>query len=161
MKKSDNSEIILSQWKTCVEMADSVSKRRDTMNNIFVTLNLAIIASVLTKWDVKSILMLITGCSISIIWIILIKNYKILNREKFEVINKIEKQLPMKPFNNEWKKLKENKSYYDSTKLEVLLPMIFIILYLLSTLIILYNIDFYRRFLYGLQFIYKSLMGVF
>ena len=39
MKISD--EITLTQWKTCVEMADSISKRRDTLNNTFTTLNIS------------------------------------------------------------------------------------------------------------------------
>ena len=35
MKNTDDkTEIILAQWQTCVEMANSVSQRRDTMNNI-------------------------------------------------------------------------------------------------------------------------------
>ena len=36
-------EIILAQWQTCVEMANSVSQRGDTMNNIFIKLNLALV----------------------------------------------------------------------------------------------------------------------
>lgn len=42
-KKDD---LLSIQWQTCVEMANSVSQRRDTMNNLFVTLNLAIIAGI-------------------------------------------------------------------------------------------------------------------
>lgn len=47
-------ELLLAQWQTCVEMADSISQRRDKMNNIFVTLNLAIVAAVSIVWDIKS-----------------------------------------------------------------------------------------------------------
>ena len=49
----DKIEIILAQWQTCVEMANSISQRRDTMNNIFVTLNLAIIAAISITWNMK------------------------------------------------------------------------------------------------------------
>ena len=119
----DKTEIILAQWQTCVEMANSVSQRRDTMNNIFVTLNLAIIAAVSITWDLKSF---------CIIWILFIRNYKLLNTEKFNVINDIEKKLPVKPFNDEWKKLKSNKKYRDSTKLENTLPIMFIVLYVIA-----------------------------
>ena len=48
-------ELLLSQWQTCVEMADSVSQRRDSMNNLFVSLNLALTATVSIIWDIKSI----------------------------------------------------------------------------------------------------------
>lgn len=133
MKNTDDkTEIILAQWQTCVEMANSVSQRRDTMNNIFVTLNLAIIAAVSITWDLKSLFILAAGIVICIIWILFIRNYKLLNTEKFNVINDIEKKLPIKPFNDEWKKLKSNKKYRDSTKLENTLPIMFIVLYVVA-----------------------------
>lgn len=128
----DKTEIILAQWQTCVEMANSVSQRRDTINNIFVTLNLAIIAAVSITWDLKSLFILAAGIVICIIWILFIRNYKLLNTEKFNVINDIEKKLPVKPFNDEWKKLKSNKKYRDSTKLENALPIMFIVLYVIA-----------------------------
>ena len=133
MKNTDDkTEIILAQWQTCVEMANSVSQRRDTMNNIFVTLNLAIIAAVSITWDLKSLFILAAGIVVCIIWILFIRNYKLLNTEKFNVINDIEKKLPVKPFNDEWIKLKRNKKYRDSTKLENTLPIIFIVLYVIA-----------------------------
>lgn len=133
MKNTDDkAEIILAQWQTCVEMANSVSQRRDTMNNIFVTLNLAIIAAVSITWDLKSLFILAAGIVVCIIWILFIRNYKLLNTEKFNVINDIEKKLPVKPFNDEWKKLKSNKKYRDSTKLENTLPIMFIVLYVIA-----------------------------
>lgn len=133
MKTTDEkTEIILAQWQTCVEMANSVSQRRDTINNIFVTLNLAIIAAVSITWDVKSLFILAAGIVVCIIWLLFIRNYKLLNTEKFNVINDIEKKLPVKPFNDEWKKLKNNKKYKDSTKLEKTLPIMFIVLYVIA-----------------------------
>lgn len=42
---TEDKELLLNQWQTCVDMANSVSQRRDNMNNIFITLNLAIMAS--------------------------------------------------------------------------------------------------------------------
>lgn len=102
------------------------------MNNIFVTLNLAIIAAVSITWDLKSLFILAAGIVVCIIWILFIRNYKLLNTEKFNVINDIEKKLPVKPFNDEWKKLKSNKKYRDSTKLENTLPIMFIVLYVIA-----------------------------
>lgn len=107
----DKTEIVLAQWQTCVEMANSVSQRRDTMNNIFVTLNLAIVAAISINWDVKSLFILVAGIVVSVIWLLFIRNYKLLNTEKFNVINDIEKKLPVKPFNDEWKRLEKNKKY--------------------------------------------------
>ncbi len=132
----DKTEIVLVQWQTCVEMANSVSQRRDTMNNIFVTLNLAIIATVSFTWDMKSIFVLFAGIVVSVIWVLFIKNYKLLNKEKFSVINSIENKLPVKPFNEEWEKLKNNKKYKDATKLEKTLPIMFITIYVMAIIAI-------------------------
>lgn len=129
-------DILIIQWQTCVEMANSVSQRRDTMNNIFVTLNLAIMAAVSMVWDIKSILILVAGCAICGLWILFIQNYKRLNTAKFEIINKMERDLPCQPFNIEWEKLKNNKEYKDSTKLERFLPIMFIILYIVTIIVI-------------------------
>lgn len=130
-------DLLLAQWQTCVEMANSISQRRDTMNNIFITLNLAIMAAVSVVWNIKSILILAAGIVVCILWILFIRNYKLLNTAKFEVINDIEKELPCQPFNNEWDKLKCTKKYRDGTKLERLLPIMFILLYIVATAIIL------------------------
>lgn len=130
-------ELLLTQWQTCVEMANSISQRRDTMNNIFVTLNLAIIAAVSVVWDIKSLLLLVSGIVVCILWILFIRNYKLLNTAKFEVINEMEKKLPSQPFNNEWDKLEGNKKYRDGTKLERLLPIMFIVLYIVVSIVIL------------------------
>ena len=124
----DKTDVILAQWQTCVEMANSVSQRRDTMNNIFITLNLAIVAAISITCDAKSLLILVAGIIVCIIWILFIQNYKLLNIEKFNVINAIEEKLPVKPFNDEWEGLKNNKKYIDGTKLEKILPIMFVCL---------------------------------
>ena len=136
-KKESKEELLLVQWQTCVEMANSISQRRDTMNNIFITLNLAIMAAVSIVWDIKSILILVAGIVVCVLWILFIRNYKQLNAVKFEVINKMEKSLPYQAFNEEWEKLKRNKKYMDGTKLEKFLPIMFIILYVVTAIIIL------------------------
>lgn len=98
-------------------MANSISQRKDTMNNIFVTLNLAIIAAVSITWNIKSLFILVAGIVVCVIWLLFIRNCKLLNTEKFNVINSIEKNLPVQPFNDVWEKLKNNKKYTDGTKL--------------------------------------------
>ena len=74
-------EILLAQWQTCVEMANSVSNRRDNMNNIFVTLNLAIIATFSIIGELKSLFLLISGiveCVYILIQIVLLLAQKLL-----------------------------------------------------------------------------------
>ncbi|MEQ2630489.1 RipA family octameric membrane protein [Roseburia inulinivorans] len=131
---TEDKELLLNQWQTCVDMANSVSQRRDNMNNIFITLNLAIMAAVSITWDIKSLFILIAGITICILWMLNIRNYKLLNTAKFNVINSIEEKLPSAPFKDEWQFLKNSKKYMDSTTLERILPITFIILYI-STVI--------------------------
>lgn len=129
-------ELLLNQWQTCVDMANSVSQRRDNMNNIFITLNLAIMAAVSITWDIKSLFILIAGITICILWMLNIRNYKLLNTAKFSVINSIEEKLPSAPFKDEWQFLKNSKKYMDSTTLERILPITFIILYIATVIAI-------------------------
>ena len=117
-------------------MANSVSQRRDNMNNIFITLNLAIMAAVSITWDIKSLFILIAGITICILWMLNIRNYKLLNTAKFNVINSIEEKLPSAPFKDEWQFLKNSKKYMDSTTLERILPITFIILYIATIIAI-------------------------
>ena len=110
MKDEDEkTELILSQWQTCVEMANSVSQRRDAMNNMFITLKLEIVTAVSDSWDLKTILILVAGIATCIIWLLFIRNYKALNTEKFKVINEIEDKLTVNPFIDEWIGLIANK----------------------------------------------------
>ena len=51
-KRKRNEDLILAQWQTYVEMANSVSQRRDAMNNVFITLNLALLTAVSLAWDI-------------------------------------------------------------------------------------------------------------
>lgn len=133
---TEDKELLLNQWQTCVDMANSVSQRRDNMNNIFITLNLAIMAAVSITWDIKSLFILIAGITICILWMLNIRNYRLLNTAKFNVINSIEEKLPSAPFKDEWQFLKNSKKYMDSTTLERILPITFIILYIATVIAI-------------------------
>lgn len=136
LNTNEDKELLLNQWQTCVDMANSVSQRRDNMNNIFITLNLAIIAAISITWDIKSLFILIVGITICILWILIIQNYKLLNTAKFNIINSIEEKLPSTPFKDEWQFLKNSKKYMDSTTLERILPITFIILYIVAIIAI-------------------------
>ena len=133
---SDSKDILLSQWQTCVEMANAVSERRDTMNNLFVTLNLAIIAAISFMWDTKTIVLLIAGIIVCIVWLLFIRNFRELNKAKFEVINKIESILPVHAFEDEWNLLKKSKKYIEGTKLEKVMPVAFGMIYIVVLIFI-------------------------
>ena len=129
-------ETLLTQWQTCVEMANAVSLRRDAMNNLFVTLNLAIVAAASFIWDAKTIMLLVSGIIVCVVWIFFIRNFRELNRAKFEVINKLEQSLPVSAFSDEWQSLKKSKKYIEGTKLEKVLPYAFCVLYVVIFILI-------------------------
>lgn len=131
--------ILLAQWQTCVEMANSVSERRDTMNNLFVTLNIATIAAITFVWDIKTISLSIAGIVLCIVWLMFLRNFRHLNAEKYRVITQIEDLLPVQAFTNEWKGIKQNNKYIEGTKLERVFPIVFTIVYvaIISVLLIL------------------------
>lgn len=140
MEKEDlDKNIVLAEWQTCVQMADSVSKRRDTTNNLFVTLNLALLAA--SPWDytTKSVLVIVLGIVLCVLWWIFIWNYRQLNRAKFSVISNLEKSLPVAPFDEEWKYIKGKTKYKEGTGLEMLLPGIFVAGYLIIAGVLYYG----------------------
>ena len=47
----------------------------------------------------------------------------------YDIINEIEKQLPLAPFTNEWERLRLEHNYVGLTKIEKFLPWLFLTLY--------------------------------
>lgn len=125
MEQEDKKQDVLAIWQTCVEMANGVSQRRDTMNNLFVTLNIAVIAAVSWMWDVKTVFLCVAGLVICVVWLLYINNFKRLNTAKFRVIYDLEERLGVTPFKDEWDILKKTKRYLEGTKLERILPIAF------------------------------------
>lgn len=129
--------LISMQWQTCVEMANSVSQRRDVMNNLFITLNLAIITGVSLVGGTKTIMMIVAGLIVCVLWILFINNFKELNAAKFAIINSLEGEMENKPFTDEWEIIKKNKKYIEGTKLEKAFPICFMAVYSIICAIVL------------------------
>jgi hypothetical protein len=136
--KEQKQEDIQAIWQTCVEMADSISQRRDNMNNLFVTLNIAIIAAISWMWNFKTALLCVAGIVICVVWLLYINNFKRLNKAKFKVIIDLEKKMTVSPFKDEWDELKKTKRYIEGTKLERILPIAFAIGYITIFIILLF-----------------------
>ncbi len=130
--KKDEEAILVEQWKTCVEMADSVSRRRDAMNALFVTVNLALVTALSIVFDVTAFFIAGIGLFLCIFWIGFILNYRNLNQAKFEVINEMEKKLPVQAFKDEWAIIdtKRKHKHIEQSKLEISIPIIFMALYI-------------------------------
>lgn len=148
-------ESLLAQWQTCVEMANSVSARRDTINNLFVTLHLALITTIAVIWDTKAYPILGLGGILCVLWFISIGNYRKLNQAKYDVICEIEKHLPAQPFNVEWGYVKKRKFYIEGTQIEKWVPIMFLIVYFIIF------VHIFRRCSHdNLQSIYKPFLDL-
>lgn len=76
----------------------------------------------------------ICGLVLCYVWYRIVRSYKELNSGKFFVVQEIEKMLPIKPYNAEWKCLGEGKNpklYLPFTRIEITVPWIFFVIYIL------------------------------
>lgn len=137
---SQYQEHILEQYKLCVTMADQVSARRNLANVFFASINttmLGVIAFYFEKLQTPSpknliIIPILGAILLCGIWCWTIWSYLKLNTTKFKVIAKLEEQLPTNAFKTEWIELgegKDLKKYNPLSKIEMIVPMLFAILY--------------------------------
>lgn len=136
MEKETKEQDIHAIWQTCVEMANAVSQRRDTMNNLFVTLNIAVIAAISWMWDIKTAFLCAAGLVICVVWLLYINNFKRLNSAKFKIINELEQKMGVSPFKDEWDVLQKTKRYIKGTTLERILPIAFAVGYIVVFVIL-------------------------
>lgn len=132
---TENESTVLAMWQTCVDMANASSQRRDTMNNLFASLNIALIAATSIVWDIKSIIMAVAGIFLCGVWIAFVCYFRRLSAAKYAVINDMEKKLPIQPFADEWNCLKSQMKHVEGTKLEKVLPIAFALLYIVIVVI--------------------------
>lgn len=135
---------LLEQYKIYVEMADRISSRRNLANVFFSTLNtaiLTIIGGTLNKSPIpeSKLLPYISFIGLSllcVVWWWLLRSYRNLNSAKYKVIGQIEKELPISPYwSAEWKELgegKDLKKYLPLTHLEGIVPIVFLLIYLVT-----------------------------
>lgn len=135
---------LLEQYKLYVEMADRVSQRRMDTNKFFISIHTFMITlmSLFSKGN-TAVLMLaaVMGMLFSGAWYFLLKSYRQLNSGKFKVVHDMEAELPYNPYDAEWDKLergKNKKLYWPLSHLEVVLPAIFLLLYLVFLIYLAY-----------------------
>lgn len=125
-------EHIFKQYEMFVSSADKVSSNRIDTNNFFMSINsgvLTIYSMFFEKMTSVAWIVPILGIIISFAWIRMLKSYSMLNSAKFKVINQIENQLPLQPYNDEWRILENNCEYKILSKIEKQIPYAFGIVY--------------------------------
>lgn len=76
MENGREEQDILQIWQTCVEMTNSVTQRRETMNSLFVTINLAVIAAVSWMWDIRTACLCAAGLVLRVVWLLYIQLFQ-------------------------------------------------------------------------------------
>jgi hypothetical protein len=136
---------VLELYKTAVEMADRISARRATANSFFLTAQTALVAviglttpSLLKAPWWTALAVAIAGVVLSVSWWLQLRSYRDLNSAKFEVINTMEEQLPVRIFTDEWNILKKDptttswrRRYTELGTVERIIPGVFGLLYVL------------------------------
>jgi hypothetical protein len=127
---------LLDQYKLYVEMADRISSRRASANSYFLSVNSAILAFVgyLSAKETGEYMWMLAlgGIALSVLWEALITSYRNLNTAKFAVIHKIEKRLPISPYEAEWDAMdrgKNPKLYRPISHIEQGVPYVFMTLH--------------------------------
>ncbi len=133
---------ILEMYKIYLEMSDRISSRRQSANSFFLSINsvlIGFIGYISVREDIKlNWIIALAGIILCYTWYRIVRSYKDLNSGKFRVIHEIEKELPISPYEAEWKTLGEgndSKLYLPFTNMELKIPIVFGILHLLTILI--------------------------
>jgi hypothetical protein len=144
---------LLEQYKLYVEMADRVSQRRDQSNRFYVTIvsALAAIVVIISRFgvpengsllEVAFLVIGLFGLALSAVWHFNIRSYRTLNSAKFDIINSIEKQLPVAGYSDEWEILSNpppgRPQYQQLTRVEQFVPVIFMALFAALTIYAIY-----------------------
>jgi hypothetical protein len=120
-----------------VDSAHKISALRQAANSFFVTINTGIVGALSyfsEKSNVQNLLVIFAGVLICIVWHRLIASYRAINTGKFKVIHEMERNLPLAAFDAEWEALGRGHMplrYFQFTKIEAYVPLIFGAVYLL------------------------------
>lgn len=147
---NDYKNHFLEQYKIYLESIEKTSDRRQSANNYFLTTNTVLVSILALSFQtdfLKNIFWFklfigIIGILFCIVFWFLIRAYKQLNTGKFNVLHKIESKLPLSLYEYEWEVLgkgKDKKKYYPFSHIELLIPWIFGIMYIVLSLIFIFS----------------------
>jgi hypothetical protein len=107
---ADYRDHYLTLYRDFVTSADTNSQRRNMANSFFLTVNTGFLG-VKGYFEVSgssadvlefALVQAIVGMLFCLVWWLMIRSYRTLNRSKFEVIQMMEKNLPVAPYSAEW-----------------------------------------------------------
>ncbi len=132
----------LAMYQHYIDSADKISDRRHQANSLFLSINtilLAVSSDSLAGTHAPYLwVSALAGILFCYSWRLLIRQYRSLNTAKFQVVHEMEKRLPMAPYDAEWQMLGEGKDpkiHLPLSKVESMVPVIFICLHCLVLII--------------------------
>jgi len=145
----DYDDKLFEQYKIYLKNIDSLENRRKITQSFFLSINtgliaaLGILSQLGTTFESNNQLWIIGGGIAGILfaysWFRTIRSYILLGTVKWDIILEIEKKLPLKIHEVEWKILinKKGRSKYQKlTDVELAIPLIFIGLYVFLIILI-------------------------
>ena len=134
----DEKQELIEIYKLHAELADSVSKQRDTANRFYMLVlsGLAVLFSAfLQRKNGVPLAWLMVGFGgfgmlLAAAWYIVIRSYRQLNSGKFKALHELEEKLTYPFFKREWELLAEGteqKTYWRLTIVETFVPTIFFV----------------------------------
>lgn len=133
MGKENYAQILAGQYQLMIQTSEDLMKRRTSTSNLYISLCSTLLTVAVAIFGIRNILislmvLMFIGVlliTISFNWKKLLVSYEKNNEGKFEVINEIEKNLPVKMFDGEYRYNKNNGLQSFSLR-EKILPNIFL-----------------------------------
>ena len=133
----DKNRCLIEQYKIYLQMLEGSTRRRMDTNAFFIAINalMATLTFLFNKGNLlATALVCVTGLLFSWIWYVLLRNYNVVNRAKWDVVNEMEAHLQCDPFNSEYPKM-INEKYHSISVLERRLPIVFAGVYIIMFVI--------------------------
>ena len=147
-------EDLVEQYQLYVQTSESIVERRQAISSFYVGINTAIITaittiiSILMGIDMLSnkplsigIIMLVSSLLSVVLnsnWYLQLESYGKLNSAKMKVISALEKHMPANIFDTEWRIMSSKiggKKYRSFTNIEKTVPMVFSVIFIITTFI--------------------------
>lgn len=147
---ADELDIKIKQYELYLSGIEQISSRRGKALGSLIALNSAYFTCggiILQFTEEANRLILLCGLCLlgvltSIIFFFLLRSYRQLNSAKFRVLHKIEEQLPLQPYTEEWNivgKGNDRSRYWPFSHLEKWIPTIFGLVYSAVLIVIIFG----------------------
>lgn len=128
----------LTMYRDYVASADNISAKREKANAFFLTINTAFLGAS-SYFEVNSVeaayIQALVGLMFCFVWGRMINSYKTLNGSKFDVIQLMERHLPLAPFAaEEFVQKTSPKGHIRLTSVEKLVPGVFALLHIFTAI---------------------------